>query len=103
MTTATATMTITGTTTATIPPPTPTPAAAVPPAVPTPAPAVSTPAPAVPAPASDRWGPTAEQDCSMCSGIGGKFVTTDGRSPREALDDWVPCTGCNGTGKVRDK
>lgn len=73
MTTATVTMTTTGTATATIPPQA----------------------------ASTRRGPTAEQDCSMCSGVGGKFVTTDGQTPGKALGDWVPCTGCSGTGKVR--
>ncbi|MFD6096116.1 hypothetical protein ACFVWN_06735 [Nocardiopsis flavescens] len=41
-----------------------------------------------------------QQDCSMCNGQGGKWVTNDGKSKGKDIARWVPCVGCKGTGKV---
>ncbi|MDT0331758.1 hypothetical protein [Nocardiopsis lambiniae] len=44
--------------------------------------------------------PTAEQqDCGMCDGQGGQWITGDGATPGKNHRQWVPCTGCGGTGK----
>ena len=45
--------------------------------------------------------PTAEEDCGMCSGDGGRWITGDSRTPGRNIREWVPCTGCKGTGKVK--
>ncbi|SHK53160.1 hypothetical protein SAMN05421803_12282 [Nocardiopsis flavescens] len=41
-----------------------------------------------------------EETCGMCNGTRGTWETGDGASPGKSLRRWVPCTGCNGTGKV---
>ncbi|SHK90546.1 hypothetical protein SAMN05421803_14129 [Nocardiopsis flavescens] len=69
---------------------------------PTPAALAPAPAPAGPLTAPSRAplsSPTAA-DCSMCNGNGGSWVTTDGRTPGKSYREWVPCSGCQGTGKV---
>ncbi|MCY9786816.1 hypothetical protein KIK06_23315 [Nocardiopsis sp. EMB25] len=53
-----------------------------------------------PAPAVRPTAPTAAKDCGMCNGQGGSWETSDGGSPGKNFRRWVPCAGCNGTGKV---
>lgn len=42
--------------------------------------------------------PTAA-DCGMCNGQGGSWITNDGGTPGKNIREWVPCAGCNGSGK----
>lgn len=37
--------------------------------------------------------------CGMCNGQGGSWVTNDGGTPGKNIREWVPCSGCNGSGK----